>query len=1002
MTFKNFTKYFRQSLIDSDRLSPSDKDILPIVGVGKIKQTENYISVGKECWVEGLIHTSIAKFIIDIASKKADKDLMSAEVLLIPRIDLLVSIGGRRNQNARKILLPILVIAKVDVEGKLSPSDKAPWIPREWLSPSQTSDITITDIHVVDQFVSKNPFTGVDTWSSLVEYCESMLLHALGKNTSSSEHEAKPGLYDVSIDEGLVQADDFLIQVEAPISGAKDKILKVYDDLLTKRSPPSLYRRFIAGNFEASEFKDKTNSLENAKAHIGQMTGEFPLTDKQRNALHYHLETKKGEILAINGPPGTGKTTLLRSVVADLWTNAALKQTEPPIIFAASNNNQAVTNILESFAKIDEKGIDESLSGRWLPEISSYGLYCCSRSSKTKDNYHYFAGKDDSSMLDWQNREFLEKATEFFQQKAGIWKPGISKNISEIKKTIHDELTSAKRFFDLGFKLYETYSAITKQFIEIYGTKDSLTNQINEHESKLATLTSERENRKEQFDQFLASWDQRSIWISLFMWLPPVKKSQYRKNQRLALTQELELDRYDDESIESFFNKNLRQLDRDSKSTKVSLLEFERHIREWESSEEKILHWLSNASSNKNTQRPIYDRLIAICDTVLRFKMFKLATHYWEAAWLEDVKSYLDKNENENNSPRKIPLRFRRYAKITPCMVSTFYMLPSMMTASEMTDGVWRNIPLYESIDLLIVDEAGQALPEVSAASFAFAKRALIVGDTDQIEPVWSVPMGVDRSNLLAFNLLETEEQFDNFWIKSGLMASCGNVMAVAQRQTAYHQLSQLQRGLYLTEHYRCFDDIIGYCNDLVYEGELEAKRGTPESPSPWGKMSFINHSNPSSKHGGSRANEGEAQLIANWLVSNYQKIIDYARQQDGKLLSESDEFVFKKSIGVVTPFSSQANFISQNIRAAKLPAVTVGTVHALQGDEKLIVLFSSVYGANDKGTGKFYDMKPNMLNVAVSRAKDCFIVFGDSEVFGVDVPGSPSGLLRSRLREIS
>lgn len=75
-----------------------------------------------------------------------------------------------------------------------------------------------------------------------------------------------------------------------------------------------------------------------------------------------------------------------------------------------------------------------------------------------------------------------------------------------------------------------------------------------------------------------------------------------------------------------------------------------------------------------------------------------------------------------------------------------------------------------------------------------------------------------------------------------------------------------------------------------------------------------------------------------------------------------------------------------------------MGTVHSLQGDERLLVLFSSVYGINDKGTGKFYDRGPNMLNVAVSRAKDSCIVFGHSDVFGTENRGTPSGLLRQRL----
>lgn len=89
MIFKNLTKYFRQSLIDSDRLSPSDKDILDIVGVGKSKKTGNYVSVNKGCWVKGSIDQSVAQYIIDVKSTKADKELKSVEVLLIPRIDFL-------------------------------------------------------------------------------------------------------------------------------------------------------------------------------------------------------------------------------------------------------------------------------------------------------------------------------------------------------------------------------------------------------------------------------------------------------------------------------------------------------------------------------------------------------------------------------------------------------------------------------------------------------------------------------------------------------------------------------------------------------------------------------------------------------------------------------------------------------------------------------------------------------------------------------------------------
>lgn len=148
----------------------------------------------------------------------------------------------------------------------------------------------------------------------------------------------------------------------------------------------------------------------------------------------------------------------------------------------------------------------------------------------------------------------------------------------------------------------------------------------------------------------------------------------------------------------------------------------------------------------------------------------------------------------------------------------------------------------------------------------------------------------------------------------------------------------------------------------------------------------------------GSRGNPGEAKRIAQWLAAEREHILHYARQTNPKLADKSDEEVLKTSVGLITPFSKQATLIRTELRRQGIDGLTVGTVHSLQGDERLLVLFSSVYDINEQGTGKFYDRGPNMLNVAVSRAKDAFIVFGHSEVFGTEHRGTPSGLLRQRL----
>jgi hypothetical protein len=160
--------------------------------------------------------------------------------------------------------------------------------------------------------------------------------------------------------------------------------------------------------------------------------------------------------------------------------------------------------------------------------------------------------------------------------------------------------------------------------------------------------------------------------------------------------------------------------------------------------------------------------------------------------------------------------------------------------------------------------------------------------------------------------------------------------------------------------------------------------------------MSMVNVRENSKSYSGSRGNYKEAEAIVNWLFEKQSEICDYARKIDPKLNEKSESEILELSIGIITPFSTQAAFIRSQLIKKGIKKITVGTVHSLQGDERLIVIFSSVYGESDKQMGKFYDRSPNMLNVAVSRAKDAFVVFGHPEVFGTFSNSSPSGILRS------
>ncbi|EIU0538110.1 DNA helicase, partial [Escherichia coli] len=388
-----------------------------------------------------------------------------------------------------------------------------------------------------------------------------------------------------------------------------------------------------------------------------------------------------------------------------------------------------------------------------------------------------------------------------------------------------------------------------------------------------------------------------------------------------------------------------------------------------------------------------------LADTQIRFPAFLLTTHYWEGRWLMDMARIDDLQEEKKKKGAKgVTARWQRRMKLTPCVVMTCYMLPGNMQISEHKgQRKFEKSYLYDFADLLIVDEAGQVLPEVAAASFALAKKALVIGDTEQIPPIWNIAPAIDVGNMLAEKILSgsTQEEITEKYTAIadlGKSAASGSVMKIAQFASRYQYDPELARGMYLYEHRRCFDNIIGYCNTLCYHGKLLPKRGREES----NLMPAMGYLHIDGKgelaSSGSRYNLLEAETIAAWLAENQQNI----EAHYGKSLHEV--------VGIVTPFSAQVSTIKQALgkqgisTGANEKSLTVGTVHSLQGAERAIVIFSPVYSKHEDGG--FIDSDNSMLNVAVSRAKDSFLVFGDMDLFEIQPPSSPRGLLAKYLFE--
>lgn len=235
--------------------------------------------------------------------------------------------------------------------------------------------------------------------------------------------------------------------------------------------------------------------------------------------------------------------------------------------------------------------------------------------------------------------------------------------------------------------------------------------------------------------------------------------------------------------------------------------------------------------------------------------------------------------------------------------------------------------------------------------------------------------------------------------------------MHLAQLASSYETEEKLG-GTLLTEHRRCVDQLVEFSNEYVYNNKLKPMVGSSEGTNfKLGEyqiyipaLGYLNIQGNSEKDAGSIYNTKEAESISGWIKEYGDCILNY--YNTGK--SGNDVKKLKDVIAVITPFSAQKNKIYEQFEEYSVDkGITVGTVHALQGAERNIVIFSPAYGMNHDSKELFFDRGYNMLNVALTRAKQHFIIIGNIRLFNQNNLNKPSGglakhLFASELNELS
>lgn len=871
----------------------------------------------------------------------------------------------------KETLYPFWIPATIDREGVISSSQKTPTFVRDYLSPNPTDFPILASSKLVDTEKSKIEFK-VESWKEYWDKCELLFKAVTGK----AFEDFNNGL-------GI----ELVVELERTKDLARS-ILKLYDNSLEKEKFSTLLQRIVDGTKTKREQPTPEEIFESS-GHRAHMNGAFPLSKSQRSAIYAFSSLKDGDVLAVNGPPGTGKTTWLQTVLANLLIDNALKQIPPPLVMASSANNQAITNILDGF----KLGGNSLLEQRWIREVTSLGLYF---KSKQEGSYQMFTDKMgtgfiqqlESGDVSEMETQFLEKCRQQFSDVADL-----EDAMAQLHQRLSKNIDKQNEFLTAAIEFEKIDDRLNVLGVESREELDSLrSNELNEISDlkKQKEALFRAENSLKQANKEIPFFDK------LLSFLPKKKERRETRFYR-AVKVKISPPGWSDfegvlDHIQSAitFNRNQieskeseqKKLQKEASWIKSKQQRYFNVIEEWKSKHTVKLEYLHKETGKEYKHLKPSEDMNVCLDISLRYEAFWLAIHYFEAKYLHLLKN---KEKGKERGEKSYKQKLQRIACITPIFISTFHSLPNYANYF----GNNKEQSYFELFDYLIVDEAGQVTPDNAVASFSLAKKAIVVGDVQQIEPVWNISEQMDRVVLADYGLTKkdySEEKIESVGLK-GFFCSSGSLMKMAQNACNF-RLDGYDGGVLLKEHRRCVDPIISYSDTYVYNKQLiftvgkEAKISTGLPP-----KGFMHIPGESEKKGKSRINSSEAKVISRWINENAKRLCDVYEKP------------IEKIIAVVSPYKTQSILIMKQLLlySKNYKKITVGTVHALQGAECPIVIFSTVLSHNDDKT--FINNKYNMLNVAVTRAKHHFLVFGHGGILNAK-ENSPLGNLKKWLIE--
>lgn len=732
------------------------------------------------------------------------------------------------------------------------------------------------------------------------------------------------------------------------------------------------------------------------------------------NRVMDDLSGKKQEgLFSVNGPPGTGKTTLLRDIIAAILVQRAhhmiqfdepakaftkLEETKKsegyvPFIYephasicdggivVASSNNGAVENISKELPlKKEIKGYADRLGyfrtvSEGCVDPEHWGLIAAVMGSK----------KNQRKLIDaiWNKSPKARKQTLYQSlrdtQQAPTqaqWQETVTSFRNKLqavrreKQRLMEGMKEAAQWTDLPRMVEEADRHVLDELQEleklIQGKQTFLSETQAGNERQRMAL---EEARREQ-EQVLQS---RPHWLSY--WISREKRVSYQARLEAVaskierLTQQV---REHDELLQvheqrlSVQRTKLKQVQGERKRY-APLMEVCAKLK-GAYTDASFCHKINTREAQENS--PWYSEELKKLESELFVEAMKvnecfllMANQTSDRNISGRIETTLDRffkflKSGEDLNEQQIRAMWNTFWLVIPVVSSTFASIQRMF--GNLGPG---------SIPWLFIDEAGQAVPQAAAGALWRCKRAVVVGDPFQIEPVVTTPDAIIK---------ELGNHFDLKWEQ---MDSTLSVQRMADRVNRYGwTMNDDWVGSPLRVHRRCTDPMFSIANEIAYAGMMY--NSTPSASTKLLMETAFVDVRGNVEAGCRHYVTAQGEVIRKMILDE----ID--RQQalpDLFVISPFSEIPSKLRSELEKPLKAAVANLPQQMNDKKVNDwldTHIGTVHTFQGKQAEGVILCLGLDSTKEGAAQWAASKPNLLNVALTRAKLRFVAVGDGQIW--------------------